>query len=482
MKRRLTCLVMFLFIFLGGCAANNKLSHKSYSIADGVDQLSAELIKSMDIKKAGKVAVLYFDGPNGSITKLGEYLTDKLSVKLFQSRSFPGMMERRQLKQVLEAKKEELSGYFDPNTVHKFGQMIGVDSVIIGTIKDFGTTLEITTKVISSETGMIMGIADISVINDEFMQSRLVPLTASLAIQTRPQASGTIIADAQKVTLQNGSAILKNLPYGNCQLVVNAQGYNSVSKSVSIYSPHESVAIPLIEKKFSVSFQVTPPDSTLRVDGNILTLGTDGYVKVKDIAPCNHDYCASAEGYTSVSSQFNPVKKTLIRIDLTSSDPYNAIKDSLFKKHQEIKNNKAFEIDLWTDKNTFRLGDPIEFNFRSDKDCYLNIVDINSRGEVTLLFPNRFHQDNYIRAGRTYRIPDETYGFRLEVQPPIGRERIYAIASYHPMDIFETDFHAEAFSSMTRGVTPEKNVRGIGVKINDAPLESSDELVIDVRP
>ena len=482
MKKIIASLLMFLFFFIGGCAANNKMSHESYSIAEGVDQLSAELIESTDIKKAGKIAVLYFHGPHGKITTLGENLTDKLSVRLFQSGSFPDMMERRQLKQVLQAKNDELSDFFNSNSVHKFGQMLGVDSVIIGTIEDFGTTLEITTKVISSETGKIMGIADISVHKDKFMQTCLVPLTVSLAIQTRPQASGTIIVGAQKVNLQNGFGILKGLSYGNCQLIINAQGYDTISKSVSIYSPHESLTVPLTEKKFTVSFQVIPPDATLRVDGNALTLENDGYAQVKDIALCKHDYCASAEGYTSESSQFNPVNATLIKIDLTSKDPYNAVKDSLFKKHLEIKNNKAFEVDLWTDKKTFRLGDPIEFNFRSDKDCYLNIVDINSKGEVTLLFPNRFHQDNYIRAGRTYRIPDETYGFRLEVQPPLGRERIYAIASYYPMNIFDTDFSADAFRELTRGVTPECSVRGIGVKINDAPLEASDELVIDVRP
>lgn len=482
MKQRFYLLLMTLLFCIFGCAGSNKVSHHSYGLADGVDQLSSELIASTDLRAAGKVAVLYFVGPQGNVTELGELLTDKLSVRLFQSRSFSKMMERKQLKTVLNAKNEELSEYFDffnTDTVHEFGQMIGVDSLIIGTISDFGTTLEITTKVISSKTGEVLGTAAISVINDGQWDPE--PLKGELAVQTCPQASGSVVVGNVKADLRDGNAVVSNLPYGRFQLAVNAHGFDPVVKSVSIYASRETVSVSLAEKQFSVSFQIIPPDATLRVNGNLLELAKDGFAKVTNITPGHHNYCAFAEGYVPVSGTFNPIEESLIRVDLPTEDPYYAVKDNLFKKHQETEKNSAFKIDLWADKHTFQVGDSIVFNFRSERDCYLNIVDINSSGEMTLLFPNRFHQDNFIRSGRTYRIPDETYGFCLEVQPPVGRERIYAIASYHPIDIFDTNFHVDAFSSMTRGVTAEKNVRGIGVKINKTPMASSDELVIDVR-
>jgi F0F1-type ATP synthase membrane subunit a len=65
-------------------------------------------------------------------------------------------------------------------------------------------------------------------------------------------------------------------------------------------------------------------------------------------------------------------------------------------------------------------------------------VDINSRGEITLLFPNQYHSEHHIQANTTYRIPDDSYGFSFQVQPPFGRDRIYAIASDGPIDIFNT--------------------------------------------
>ena len=46
-----------------------------------------------------------------------------------------------------------------------------------------------------------------------------------------------------------------------------------------------------------------------------------------------------------------------------------------------------------------------------------------------MLFPNRYHSDSLIRAGREYVIPDEMMGFEIEIGPPYGTDILIAVAT-----------------------------------------------------
>ncbi len=138
-------------------------------------------------------------------------------------------------------------------------------------------------------------------------------------------------------------------------------------------------------------------------------------------------------------------------------------------------------MQLWTDRTTYRVGEPIHFYFRAERDCYLNLVDINSEGEISLLFPNRFDSNNSVQGGKTYRIPGDNYGFGLEAMPPTGTDRIYAIASTRPLDIFNHDFARDAFVTMTKGTTRGIDVKGIGVRLDRAKLSAAAMSVVNIK-
>ena len=167
-------------------------------------------------------------------------------------------------------------------------------------------------------------------------------------------------------------------------------------------------------------------------------------------------------------------------LDLITDDPFYATKNKFFQKVKEVSKRQDFSVQLWTNQGSYKLGDSICFNFRAEKECYLNLVDITSDGEIRLIFPNRFHPDNYIRGGVAYRIPAEEDGFLFEVEPPIGADRIYAVASTHPLNIFEHNFERDAFLTLTRGNTRGVGVKGIGVKLDRAKLNAAAECVIRI--
>ncbi len=99
----------------------------------------------------------------------------------------------------------------------------------------------------------------------------------------------------------------------------------------------------------------------------------------------------------------------------------------------------TFQIQLWVNQPSYQPGDAIEFSFKTDRDCYLTLIDVATEGVIRVIFPNKYSPDNFVLAGRTYNIPGD-YNFSMKVTGPGGVERIKAIATTAPMSIFEMDF------------------------------------------
>lgn len=122
-------------------------------------------------------------------------------------------------------------------------------------------------------------------------------------------------------------------------------------------------------------------------------------------------------------------------------------------------------VRVWTDKTAYAVGDKITIHFETNQDCYLTLIDIDARGNATVLFPNRYNRENRIEAGRTYTIPGDRMGFDFYIEPPGGVDIIKAIASLEPVvslkELFDSIGELEPFagiddpSMLTRGIRVE---------------------------
>ena len=116
-----------------------------------------------------------------------------------------------------------------------------------------------------------------------------------------------------------------------------------------------------------------------------------------------------------------------------------------------LKQDKpSFSIDVWTEKKRYRVGEVIHFHFRSDRDCYVTIIDYETSGAIKVLFPNRSHQSNFIKAGKRYSIFGPESGFEISAAPPAGIERLKAIATIEPFSLFDLDFAKRFFPPVER--------------------------------
>lgn len=98
--------------------------------------------------------------------------------------------------------------------------------------------------------------------------------------------------------------------------------------------------------------------------------------------------------------------------------------------HKSLAHTNDVEVTLTLSPGRrLRLGDPLRIAVTSSIDGYLLLLDINSAGELTQLFPNRFSSGDghKIAARHTLEVPGPEWGFELQAFEPLGRGHLVAL-------------------------------------------------------
>ena len=87
---------------------------------------------------------------------------------------------------------------------------------------------------------------------------------------------------------------------------------------------------------------------------------------------------------------------------------------------------------------SFRLGEKLEVRVSSPIDGYLLLLDVNSAGELTQLFPNQFSEQariNRIAANEPVVVPGSTSAFDLTAVEPVGTGYVVAVVVEDSVDL-----------------------------------------------
>ncbi|MGH6816349.1 MAG: DUF4384 domain-containing protein [Hyphomicrobiaceae bacterium] len=108
-----------------------------------------------------------------------------------------------------------------------------------------------------------------------------------------------------------------------------------------------------------------------------------------------------------------------------------------------------FTIELYSDKSAYKKGDLPVFSVRATEDCYLTLINIDSRGHAKVLFPNKFTQDNHLPAGEELRFPDHKAKFEYSLDEK-GTEAVVAVCSTtrKTVDGIRHDFGKDQFTDL----------------------------------
>lgn len=94
----------------------------------------------------------------------------------------------------------------------------------------------------------------------------------------------------------------------------------------------------------------------------------------------------------------------------------------------ELENpRQRIAVSMSPSRTRYRAGDYLDLTLRADEDCYITLLNWDSHGNFTKLFPNKYQEDNFIRARRTYRFPPEDADFELLLPGPVGKEMLKLI-------------------------------------------------------
>lgn len=121
---------------------------------------------------------------------------------------------------------------------------------------------------------------------------------------------------------------------------------------------------------------------------------------------------------TILFRMFNVLALAMLNLQFAIADP-----------HRE-----AIVLEVWVDKGNaavYHSGERIRIYFRTNRDCYVLIYNIDTEGRKRILFP-RFGDDGFVAGGMTHRLPDYYDRHSLQVSRLKGIEYVHGIATIHP--------------------------------------------------
>jgi hypothetical protein len=152
--------------------------------------------------------------------------------------------------------------------------------------------------------------------------------------------------------------------------------------------------------------------------------------------------------------QFEAAFKTLAK-NITDDVPVEVA--SVKDKDTAAKASPRASLSVTSDKDSYRQGDTPTFTVLSNADCFLTLSNVDDKGEGTVLFPNKFQQNNRIKANAELQFPaaDAPFQYRMKDK---GFGTVIGVCTELPADAdgIKHDFSKSAFTiveNYTRSVT-----------------------------
>ncbi len=105
--------------------------------------------------------------------------------------------------------------------------------------------------------------------------------------------------------------------------------------------------------------------------------------------------------------------------------------DRNYEDYDQTKIDRYLDVEVWTGHSDgeYYEGDNVVIHFRANRDAFVALYSIDTRGRVNLLFPTHPGEDNFVNGGVTYKLPGGVDDYDLVVSGPEGFEHIQILAS-----------------------------------------------------
>lgn len=355
-------------------------------IDQAASQLAGQLVHNLKPGAPRRVAVLDPVGPSQRISDFSVYLGDKLIQRLVGLGAFSSVLERRRLQEVLVQQQLELGGQFDPSTMAPLGRKLGVDALVLGTVRRMGRGLvQVNLRLVKAASGEVASTAEASLEAGPLVDQMLSRvLTADLRVMAEPAGvRGAASLDGRSLPLGSAGALFRRVPQGVRTVSISAPGYETVNKSIYLSG-----------------------NRTLRFSLSALPARAQA---------------APATG---------PTVRPALSLAFSAVFPDGRGGLRQLREGSQLLSGSSYAM-----------------SFRPRTDCYVYIFQADSRQGLFQLFPRpeAAGSQNPSRAGRRYRVPLPGQWLRLDQRP--GRERILVVLSRRPLPALQAEAYAQGGSS-----------------------------------
>ncbi len=237
----------------------------------------------------------------------------------------------------------------------------------------------------------------------------------------------------------------------------------------ALYPSHEKMdtLIDSDAKRFADAMTRAGLDPTLKLNGvEMINALAKRYEDDVDLTLAAAEFGLDKDGFAKASKDSDRKYRTMVRRLEQGSVPRDQFElmyrelaaDLTDLKQVRIAGAKQFkpgvhvagasDLSLTSDQDVYRQGDTPVFSIVSPRDCYLTLTNVDERGEGTVLLPNKFQQNNFIRAGQAVQFPGANAPFQYRMKDR-GTETVIAVCAEQgggAVDGIRHDFGKVAFT------------------------------------
>ena len=138
--------------------------------------------------------------------------------------------------------------------------------------------------------------------------------------------------------------------------------------------------------------------------------------------------------------------------------------------------HKDLKVEVATTRGeglaVYRKGQVIRFFVRLNKSAHVYLIDFDSAGRATLLYPESPAKDKVVAAGMPLVLPEDGLDYELRVDTPFGKDTVFVAASETPLKVAQT---------LLAGWGPPAKVRSMLRKLGEGTNKGYAEAEVDVE-
>jgi len=440
----------FLFYFVS-CASRDVYSADSLTLDAAIDGTASYFASR--IPSGAKMALVPFDAPSAL---LSDYVFEELWRRFEDSSGRFVMVDRRNLERIeAEIKQQYETGRVDEAHMVSITKQYGAEILVHGQINAIGNEYRITVYA----TDMEKASSSQRVFNVK-LDNRLASL---LNMSADDEVERAVKAMARAVNQKTIIAIGR-ISYVDTQTVTNFSAWlkNSIISSAQkqrdkfqVAAESESVDFAIASR--GLTAEVTNTGIQAVIIGNYSPLDSDTVVLLQLVSSGNNRMLLASERFIITAAELERRKLSLLPVkgsNVISKTEFEA-KQKLIASYSGNNNKWAFTVTPDVLDGIYHEGGYMSMRIFSEKDCYFRVIHIDVNGNAQIIYPVSANDNNFIRAGQTRRIPDNT---RYRMGPPFGEEIILAAAYERPFTL-NTQSGAAPLSedALSRSMTAESD-------------------------